>query len=159
MQTNLIDPRWNINTSSIDEARIIMNAMMRKLEEAEKILKKPDYEVVASLSKIDFSDPTKAKQELEKIVSEIKGRPMAKRTPKKQALYVVPYQDGKPKLRERRKLSEDLSKKKQFERYAALLTKKTTKTAYRTQFPAGLKDEDQNCEWLFEPERLEIVED
>lgn len=159
MQTILIDPRWNVEPKTLDEAKTIINAMMRKLEEAEKILKKPDYGVVESLSKIDFSNPEKAKHEVETIVAEVKSRPMADRPPRKRALYVLPYHKGKPKTRERRKLSEDLSKKKQFEKYALMRTKKVTKTAYKTQFPAGLKDNDQNCEWLFEPERLEIVEE
>jgi hypothetical protein len=160
MQTILIDPRWNVEPKTLDEAKVIINAMMRKLEEAEKILKKPDYKIVESLSKLDFSNPEKAKHDIETIVAEVKSRPMADRKPKKRALYVLPYHKGKPKTRERRRLTEDLSKKKQFEKYAAMGTKKVTKKpAYQTQFPAGMKDKDQNCEWLFEPERLEIIED
>ena len=158
MNTNLIDPNWSTDPKSLGEAKSIIDAMMRKLEEAEKILKKPDYEIVDSLSKVDLSNPIKAKEEIEKIVAEIKSRPIAKRTPKKTALYVVPYYNNKPKLRERRKLSSDLTKKDQFKKYAEFGIKKMTKTTYRTQFPAGLKDEGQNCEWLFEPEKLEIVE-
>src|SRR5271157_2009328 len=101
MQTNLIDPRWNVEPKSLDEAKATINAMMRTLEEVEKILKKPDYDIVESLSKVDFSDSQKAKQEIDTIVAEIKNRSITERKPKEPALYVVPYHKGKPKKGER----------------------------------------------------------
>ena len=159
MQTTLIDPRWNMEPGTLEEAKSVIAAMLRRLQEAEKILKKPDYETADSLTKVDFSNPKKAQQQVEAVVAKIKSTPISERKTRPRSLYVVPYYHGKPKTYEMRRLSYDLTKKKQFEKYTELGTKKVTKTAYRTQFPPGLKDiKGQNCEWPVEPERLEIIE-
>lgn len=160
MQTNLIDPKWYDEPKNFDEAKAYISAMRKRLEEADKIIKKPDYEVIESLTKIDFHDPEKAKEEIEKIVSEIKSRPIAEKKPRKPALYVVPYRSGKPITRERRKITEDLTKKTELAKHATKGTVKVPpKTLHRTQFPPGLKDRGQNCQWLFRPDKLEIAED
>ncbi|VVB57038.1 Uncharacterised protein [uncultured archaeon] len=159
MQTKLTDDRFYVEPKNFDEAKVLIIAMRKRLEEADKIIKKPDYEVVELLGKIDFSEPIQAKEELDKIIAELKGRPISERKPRRMALYVVPYHHGKSKTYERRKLTEDLSRKAELEKYAKKGTRREASIVYRTQFPEGLKDKGQNCQWPFEPDKLEIVED
>lgn len=159
MQTKLNDPRFYVEQTSLEAANKMIADMRHRLEEADKLLMKPDYGVVEELRKIDFSDGKKAKESVDIIIADIKSRPITEKKTRAKALYILPYHKGKPNYKGKRKLTDDLTKKKQFERYAAMGTDKFTKTVYRTQFPAGLKDKDQNCEWPFKPERLEIVEE
>ena len=159
-QTKIIDPRWNMNPETLEEAKETMKEMMNKLEEAEKLINKSDYDTIEEISKLRNSKPETFKQDVEAIVEELKNRSRAQRKPGKPSLYVVPYYKGKKRIGDGRRLTFDLSKKKEFEKYATKGTEEFRKRVYRTQFPSGLKDEGRgdNAEWPFEPEKLEIEE-
>ncbi|MFA4983176.1 MAG: hypothetical protein WC588_03085 [Candidatus Micrarchaeia archaeon] len=159
-QTTIIDPRWNMNPESLEEAKETIRAMMNKLEEAEKLINKSDYDTIEEISKLKNSAPETFKQDVEAIVEELKNRSRAERKPEKPFLCVVPYYKGKKRTGDGRRLTFDLTKKKDFEKHAAKGTEEFRKKVFRTQFPPGLKDEGrgENAEWPFKPEKLEIEE-
>lgn len=99
-QTTLIDPRWYEKPDTMEEAQTRIDAMLRRLEEADKLLKKPDYDLVKKLDVIKIEDP-KERKKLDEIIGEIKSRPISKKL-KKPALWVVPHHHGRPNYREKK---------------------------------------------------------
>ena len=123
------------------------------------LTQKPDYASVEQLNKtIEKTDSPEIKKELQDVVAVLKSTSITEDKSNKPALWIVPYYRGKQRRYQKRKLTEDLSKRKQLEQYAEKGTVKVSKVTYRTQFPPGLVDKGKNREWPSKPEKLEVIE-
>lgn len=141
--------KWYETPKSLEEANIIIVEMRAFIE---KTLTTQD-KVVTKLDKIDYTDTSKIKEEVKEVktvLSELKTNTKVK---SKKALFVLAhFDDG---TTSRKKLTNDLSKKNEFEKQAKLGVKEIIihSTRYSTQFI------NNNRNWSSEPKTLEIIED
>lgn len=157
-QTKIIDDEWYGPVKSIEEAKGRVDKMLARMEELEKQLNKPDYELAKKLAEIKVaSDEDQGK--LDDIIAEIKSRPISAKKEKAMALWVMPYKSGKATRREARMITRDLKRKKELQKHCDKGTVEKSEKGHVTQIPAHLIDEDKtNGKWRFKPTRLEVIE-
>lgn len=157
MQTKLVDERWYKEPKTFDESRELNKILLGRLEEAEKIINKPDYDLVKRMETIKVAPESQTA--LEEIIADIKANPISVRGVRKPGLWVLPLKGGKPVHREARLLTHQLDRKSLLQKHCERGTEPKSETTHRTHFPDSLIDEGRtNAAWRFKPTKIEIIE-
>ncbi len=157
MQTKLVDERWYEAPKTMDEATERIGLLLGRLEEAQKIINKPDYELVKRMETLKVEK--ESQKALDEIIADIKANPISVKGVRRPGLWALPHKRGKPVHREARLITHQLDRKSQLQKHCERGTEPKSETTYRTCFPDGLIDEGRtNAAWKFKPTKIEIVE-
>ena len=157
MQTKLVDERWYDVPKTMDEAKGLINTLLGRLEEAEKMINKPDYELVKRIEAIKVAPESQAV--LDEILADIKAHPISDKGVRKSALWVLPHKNGNPVRSQAKLLTYQLNRKAQLQKHCDKGTQPKSETTHRTCFPSDLIDDDRtNATWKFKPTKVEIIE-